>query len=205
MTPSEQPPHGKNKWSLTRDAFEKLLKAFSQDRDEAAVRHEILRRKLVRFFEWRGIGHADELTDETLNRVARRIEEGQIIDNLTSYAYGVARLRYMEAMKERENAPEPIDETLINTLCDKAEETVETDPDPRMLCLDRCLNSLPPENRNLIMTYYEEDKRAKIELRQELADSLHIPMNALRIRAHRIRVHLEKCIIMCLQTPATAK
>ena len=49
--------------------------------------------------------------------------------------------------------------------------------------------------------YYQEERRAKIELRQELADSLQIPLNALRIRAHRIRARLEQCITQCMETP----
>jgi len=67
------------------------------------------------------------------------------------------------------------------------------------------LDSLPKENRKLIIDYYQEERRVKIELRQELADKLNIPLNALRIRAHRIRVGLEKCITNCLQVSAQTK
>ncbi len=199
---SERTPHAKAKWSLTQDAFEKLLNSFSQDRDEAGAQYEIIRRKLVRFFEWRAIEAADERADETINRVARRIAEGQIIDNLRSYFYGVARMVFMETLKEREHAPVTFEDALPNL---HQEVTQEPEPDPRVVCFDRCLDSLPPESRNLIMTYYEEERRAKIELRQELAERLQIPLNALRIRAHRIRVNLERCITTCLQAQATAK
>jgi RNA polymerase sigma factor (sigma-70 family) len=199
---SETSARAKTKWVLTQDAFEKLLNSFSPDRDEAAVQYEQMRRKLVRFFEWRGIGPADELADETINRVARRIDEGQTIDNLKSYFYGVARMVYMEALRDREHAPVAIEEALHDL---RDEITEENEPDPRVVCFDRCMDSLPPQNRYLIEKYYEEEKRAKIELRQDLADRLEIPMNALRIRAHRIRVNLEKCITTCLQAPAVAK
>lgn len=191
-------------WALTPDAFEKLLDSFSQDRNEAGAQYEIIRRKLVRFFEWRAIGSADEHADETINRVARRLHEGQTIDNLRSYFYGVARMVLMEALRDREQAPVAIDDVLV-VLRQKASEVTEHELDPRIVCFDRCLDSLPPKSRTLIVTYYEEEKRAKIELRQELADRLQIPMNALRIRAHRIRMNLEKCIMTCLQTPAPAK
>jgi DNA-directed RNA polymerase specialized sigma24 family protein len=199
---SETSARAKTKWVLTHDAFEKLLNAFSPDRDEAAAQYELMRCKLVRFFEWRGIEAAEEHADETINRVARRIDEGQTIDNLTSYFYGVARMVFMEALRDRAHTPIAIEDAFAEL---RGEIIIEIDPDPRIVCFERCLDSLPPENRDLIVGYYEEERRAKIELRQELADRLQIPMNALRIRAHRIRVKLEKCITTCLHEPAGAK
>ena len=189
----------KARWTLTPDAFEKLLDAFSKDREEAGVRYELVRRKLVRFFEWRNVEPADYYADETINRVARRIAEGQVIENINSYFYGVARMVYMEALKEQEHGAVPLDEA-PQSLQQKTPEPI--DPEPRVLCFDRCLDLLPADNRRLIVGYYQEERRAKIELRQELADSLHIPLNALRIRAHRIRVRLEQCITQCLKASA---
>lgn len=199
---SETSARAKAKWALTQDAFEKLLNSFSPDRDEAAAQYEVMRRRLVRFFEWRGVDAADDHADETINRVARRIAEGQTIDSLKSYFYGVARMVYMEALRDQEHAPVALEEAIHDM---RQEITAEIEPDPRVTCFDRCLESLPPQNRYLIVNYYEEEKRAKIELRQDLADRLQIPMNALRIRAHRIRVNLEKCITTCLQAPTGAK
>lgn len=199
---SQQTSRPKTRWSLTPAAFEKLLDALSPDRDEAGVQYEIVRRKLTRFFEWRKVELADEYTDETMNRVARRIEEGQVIDNLNSYFYGVARMVYLEALKEQERVVVSLNDA-PQTLHQKAPEPAESEP--RVLCFDHCLDSLPPENRKLIVDYYQEERRAKIELRQELADSLQIPLNALRIRAHRIRVRLEQCITQCMKTPVSVK
>ena len=161
-----------------------------------------MRRKLIRYFEWRSIEPADEYADETINRVARRIDEGQQIENLTGYFYGVARMVYKEALKERDRAPVSIDDA-PQTVRERIPEQVV--PDVRVICLDRCLESLPADNGRLIIDYYQEERRAKIELRQELADSLHIPLNALRIRAHRIRLSLERCITNCLQEVSSAK
>ena len=201
----EQSAHSqrqKTKWSLTPEAFEKLLNAFSADRDEAGVQYEIMRRKLVRFFEWRKVESADEYADETINRVARRIEEGEVIENLNGYFYGVARMVYLEALKEQERAAVSIDDD-PHIRDKKAPEPTESEP--RVVCFDQCLDSLPADNRRLIVNYYQEERRAKIELRQELADSLQIPLNALRIRAHRIRMRLEQCITQCMETPVSVK
>jgi RNA polymerase sigma factor (sigma-70 family) len=187
---------------LTQAAFDKLLNAFSVDRDQAGAEYEKTRRKLVRFFEWRAIGSADDYADETFNRVARRIDEGQQIDNLLGYTFEVARLVFMEALKQQARAPVPLPDE-PDRLRENAPAVIE--PDERLICLDGCLDSLTPDNRKLIVDYYQEERRAKIELRQELADRFQIPLNALRIRAHRIRMSLEKCITNCLEAAATAK
>jgi DNA-directed RNA polymerase specialized sigma24 family protein len=188
------------KWSLTREAFDNLLTAFSTDRNEAATEYERIRVKLIRFFEWRACDSPEERTDQTINRVARKIHEGQPIDNLIGFFYGVARLVFMESLKERERAPLPLE--TIETI--RLDESLEDDegPELRLRCLDRCLEKLAPESRSLILEYYQEEKRLKIEIRKQLADRLRIPLNALRIRAHRIRTDLEKCVTGCLEQPS---
>ncbi len=79
---------------------------------------------------------------------------------------------------------------------DDAEESGEADYE----CLDRCLQQLRPDERTLILSYYHEDKQAKIEHRKVLAQEMNIDVNALRVRVYRIRVRLEKCIEACLET-----
>jgi len=187
-----------SEWSLTQEAFEKLLAAFSRDRDTAARQYEALRTKLIRFFEWRAVGLADDLADETFNRVTRRIDQGRQIDNVVAYAYRVAYLVFLEALKE----PELIDidqETVHPSMVEPQFE--DTEHEPRQICFDRCLEGLTSENRNIILSYYEEERRAKIQLRKNLADQLKISLDALRIRAHRIRKGLEECIKSCMRQP----
>jgi len=182
---------------LSQQAFDKLLNRFSTNREAAGIEYETTRQKLVRFFLSRSIDLADVYADETINRVARRIDEGQDIDNLRGYFYGVAQLVFKEILKDKDRAAVPIEDAPPQRLAQKAPE--QKDPDLRLMCFDRCLESLAPESRQLILEYYEEEGRAKIVRRQQLADRLRIPLNALRIRAHRIRVGLEECIQSCLQ------
>jgi DNA-directed RNA polymerase specialized sigma24 family protein len=188
-------PSGKKKWTLTAPALDKLLAELSPDREEAGSRYELLRRKLVRFFECRQTEPADEFADETINRVARRIDEGQLVDNIAAYALGVARLLCKEITKHPNQKAVQWDETQPTpaTLA-----PVTPDDEPRFNCFDACLDSLSSDSRALIMDYYQAERRAKIELRQKLADKLGIPLNALRIRAHRIRNGLKKCLDECL-------
>jgi DNA-directed RNA polymerase specialized sigma subunit, sigma24 homolog len=179
--------------ALTQQAFDRLLASFDSDRERAAEKYENLRSKLVKFFEWRACAVAAlDLADETINRVARRIDGGERIHNLSNYAYGVARMIYLERMKElkREEATR---ESLPTEVVEEPHET------ERLECFEACLKKLSDERRELIVAYYREQRRAKIELRKELAEHLGIPLNALRIRAHRIRTKLEECVVNCLQ------
>jgi DNA-directed RNA polymerase specialized sigma24 family protein len=182
-------------WVLTPEAFDKLLANFSANRDEAGIQYERIRTKLVRYFESRHVGSEDARADDTLNRVARRLDQGQQIENLTAYIYRTAYLVFLEALKEPGHAE--IDLEKAPTVNPEA-QFLDTEPERRQHCFDQCLSRLTVENRELILGYYREEGRAKIDFRKQLADGLRIPLNALRIRAHRIRVHLERCIAECL-------
>ena len=184
------------KWQLTSEAFQKLLACFSLDPEEAAREYELARRNLIRFFEWRSVPDADNWTDETINRAARRIDEGQKIENLMAYLYGIARRILKEVDRYRDRSPKPLDEVTKNI---KAKESEIIEPDARQVCFDRCLEELSGKDRDLILDYFQSEGGAKIRSRQGIADRLGIPLNALRIRVHRIRKTLENCISECLQ------
>jgi DNA-directed RNA polymerase specialized sigma24 family protein len=187
----------RSEWSLTREAFDKLLAAFSQERDEAARQYEALRKRLIRFFEWRAIPLADDRVDETLNRVARRIDQGEQVDNVVAYAYRVAYLVFLETLKE----PELVDIDQTTNPLTSAQILEDAEHEPRQHCFDLCLGGLTVDNRKIILSYYQEERGAKIQLRKNLADQLKISLDALRIRAHRIRKGLEECITSCLRQP----
>jgi DNA-directed RNA polymerase specialized sigma24 family protein len=192
----------RGEWVLTQEAFDKLLAAFSPDRDEAASQYEALRIRLIRFFEWRSLALADNRADETLNRVARRIDEGQQVVNVVAYAYRVAYLIFLEAQKEPE-----VTEIDFNKAprADDVLPFTDNEREQRQQCFDLCLERLSSDQRNLLLNYYEEERRAKIERRKTLADQLKISLDALRIRVHRIRKGLEECIMNCLGQPAPTR
>ena len=173
---------------LTKEAFDRLLVWLDQDRDKAAEKYEEIRKRLIKVFESRGCAIPDRLADETIDRVARRIQEvaGTYEGKPVLYFYGVARLVHLEFLRKRPLwLPTPYDDT--------PEETEQ-----RCECLEQCLNRLTPRNRELILNYYDDDKQTGTDPRKETAWRLGISPNALRIRAHRIRESLGKCIGACL-------
>ena len=184
------------KWIPTPQAFEKLLAAFAADPEEAARIYEHVRLKLLRYFERNGVANADHYADVTLDRVMRRIDEGEIIDNIMAFIFKVASFVRMEAWREEKQLRKAEDE--IRKTTTEIAERLDVDENPRQFCLDRCLANLPVETRMLMLDYYSEDGSAKIRLRKQLAKRLGVEMNALRIRAHRIRVNLESCVKNCI-------
>ena len=191
----DSPASLKKNWVLTQEAFDLLLATLDADREEAGRKYERVRLKLVKYFEWRGAASPDREADETINRVARRVEEGEDIYNLNAYFYGVARMVFAESLKAREREREALEHA--PAVAPPAEND-ESDEAERRACLDRCLRHLSDESRALIIEYYQEEKGRKIEHRKRLASRLGIPLNALRIRAHRIRLGLEACVRECL-------
>jgi DNA-directed RNA polymerase specialized sigma24 family protein len=188
----------KTKWSLNTVALDKLLDRFSTNRDEAGIQYELARRKVIRYFEWRCVVAAEACADETMDRVARRIDEGQKVDKLMAYIFAVARHIFQEVLREEQERPQiGLDDAPPEWLRQKPPEIV--DPDIREICFDRCLEGLGSEGRNLILGYYEGEGRAKIDHRLQLARKLKIPLNALRIRVHRLKRTLEDCIAECLK------
>ena len=184
------PTSRKSLWNLSQEAFDALLACLDSDREQAGSEYEQLRKKLLKFFEWRGSPFPEDNADETLNRVARRIQEGVEIKNLQSYLLGTARFVLQESFRRPEQGiinleqiPSPVD----NKTAD------QSDSETRLGCLEKCLRELPDESRHLISSYYEEYCSKKKE-RQQLAKQMGIPMNALRIRVHRIRIRLEQCV-----------
>jgi len=179
---------------LSREAFDHLLRALDADRDRAGEKYELLRRKLIKFFEWRGALNPQDLADQTLNIVADKLAQGERIQSFGAYCCGVGRMVLLE--KSRESSLEDALRAEARIASDATETGLG---DVRQDCLEKGLQQLPVENRELILTYYRDDKRAKIETRRALAERLGLPLNALRIRVHRIRAKLEESVRECVE------
>jgi RNA polymerase sigma factor (sigma-70 family) len=181
----------RKKKGLTEEALNILLSHLDPDRDQAGEKYEIIRYKLVKYFEWRRMPHPDEAADETVDRVARKLQEGKNITDLLAYARGVARLVCLERLKGEAKAQESLAEMAkIQPISEPEHESDER----LMQSLNKCLAMLPETQRQLIIRYYGAEEPNRMKARAEMAEGMGIPMNALRIRAHRIKQKLEDCI-----------
>ena len=163
--------------------------------DTAAGPYLEIRRNLVRLFEWRGCSTPDEYADETINRCARKIEEGEEIRDLATYAVGVARFLLLETGRDRARAARSLDDAPEpRTMPAEPEDESE----PRVECLKHCLEQLTPDNRDLILTYYHGEKGDKIRQRKGLTERFGIPPSTLRMRALLLRERLQLCAGDCI-------
>jgi DNA-directed RNA polymerase specialized sigma24 family protein len=184
----------KNDWVLTSESFDVLLTLLDpEDRERAGQKYAELRDALERFFEWRGASHPEELADETLNRVARRVEEGEPVREVQHYCLGVARLILLESFKKRAREEKSLGEfsRLEAGRGDAEDEAGE--------CLAGCLNRLTPENRELVIRYYDGEGGDKARNRRTLIERLRLPASTLRMRVLRLRQGLEECVGRCLK------
>jgi RNA polymerase sigma factor (sigma-70 family) len=199
----------KKDWGLTPEAFNKLLDWLDADRERAGQRYEELRRKLVSYFDRRKCLGSDDLTDETINRVARRITEDENIlkEEPLKYCYGRAREVFLEYLRHPSRTQRT--QSDVNDLPQAQQPAIDPQTEADLYtekcaqeqqeeCLAECLGKLPPETRKLILQYYKGEQRAKINNRRALAEQLGISLNALRIRASRLRDELEACVTECV-------
>ena len=84
--------------STDRSAFRRFLDWLDLGLDSKGEKYLEIRRRLVQYFDRKNCASPDELADETLNRVARRLaEEGEITGVTPAhYCYLVARFVFLE-------------------------------------------------------------------------------------------------------------
>ena len=196
----------KKNWSLTETSFHQFLNWLDEGVDSGGDKYLEMRRRLVAYFDRKNCNSPDELADETLNRVARRLEEEGAIDSTSPahYCYIVAKFVFLEYLRRTERSSLVIDE--VSPLSDSTlsppailEQRSEVENEEKRLnCLEQCLKGLELQNRELIIRYYQGEQRAKIENRRAIAVAAGISMNALGIRVCRIRDKLEACVCRCL-------
>ncbi len=190
-------------WSPTEGSLRQFLNWLDEGNDSAGERYLEMRRRLVSYFDRKNCDHPDDLADETLNRVMRRLEEEGSIDDTppARYCYIVAKFVFLEELrrpKRCESDFERMDHLRSAVPTPQGGHASELALQEQMLeSLDCCLKKLDPQDRELILNYYQGEQRAKIDARREIASRLGLTMNALSIRACRIRSRLEACLQNC--------
>ena len=192
---------------LTPEAFDRLLGALDADRDRAGAIYERIRHKLMSLFRWRGCRSPEELADRTIDRVARRLGGGVELRVADPYLYfhGVALNVLREHWREPDREHDVLDDSsrAQAAIPDSESELQHLEAraaaEQRLECLTRCVRHLSAESRRLIEAYHCGSTEARIGTRKALADELGIPLNALRIRAYRIRASLQGCVQTCLR------
>ena len=194
---------------VTQAAFDRLLQLLDNDRQQAGLKYEAVRGKLTNFFRWRGCSQPEDYVDRTIDRVARKLAEGAEVQTRDPYLYfhGVAVNVLREHWKQVDrNRMTSLDELPVsqspaeNPIAKEQDDEAQSEKEVRLECLDDCIAGLPRQQLEILTRYHQDRGGTKMAQRNELALSLNIPMNALRIRVFRVRADLERCIEKCMKS-----
>jgi len=185
---------------LSRAQFEGLLQLLDPDRERAGVRYEQLRRKLIKFFECNACFNPEDLVDETLNRVAQRLDSVNIMD-VIAFSWGVARNVAQEARKRTLKTVRiselPLGEESLPGARDAANDIQKNlESTKKFQCLRVCMRRLDSRDRNLFLAYYNA-VADRPEYRLRLAETAGMTIGALRVKVNRLRDSLETCVKRC--------
>ena len=180
--------------ALSPESFELLMNWLHPDRKEAGREYQRIRTLLIKKFQSQGYASADTLADATIDRTAQKLTPEMVAEwvgeHKEKYFYRVA---YYILLEERDKGVPEVQMPEEFEFPNPDKEDLE----PESYCLEKCLEKLSTTDRDLIERYYFEEKAKKN--RAELARELNIDLPTLRVRAHRIRQGLRKCIEKCLQ------
>jgi len=170
--------------SVGQTQFGELLDWLDPDPETAAKQYESIRRRLILAFASRRCLFAEDLADETIDRVVRKvphIREGYQ-GSPVAYFLGVARKVYMEHIR------------VISTKRLARPPALEQPEEPSILMerLEASLSQLPPKDQDIVLRYFQADGPSKLIQRKRLASELGIRPAALRLRVHRIVSRLRR-------------
>jgi len=181
---------------LTRQRFELLLSHLAADPEagpeDKGARYEMLRGRLVLFFSRRRAPLPEDCADEVLNRLARRLEEGELIGRVEGYALGIARHVALEqyARSNRESAAAEAFHWNVS----HQTHTTDEDEGIRLERMEQCLELLPRSDQELLTKYCLAEGTGKIATRRRLADVYGVTPAALRKRIFLLRGMIQRCI-----------
>jgi len=183
-----------NRSNLSQGDFDRLLNWFGPDRDISAEKYLGTHERLTRWFHFKGCDCPEDLADEVMDRVAKKLPCPN--PDHIAVLLGFARYVFLEYLRKRED--------LVSEERDWGEDTSGMDQaatkEMRARCLDRCLGRLGDGDRQLILEYHEYEPGAKIKYRKAMAQARHTTLNALRLKACRVKSVVTDCVKDCFQS-----
>ncbi|MBP6820993.1 MAG: hypothetical protein KA368_05590 [Acidobacteria bacterium] len=174
-----------------------LLDYLSAHCEDAGERYEALRRSVMRYLEQRAVFASDELADEILDRVARRIEMGEEVREIGGYCLGVARNVYLEWQRNPRNNHLPIEE--LDRYPVPEAQTDEAWDSSQLICMQKCLQSVADGKQELLREYFRGQGGERTKRREVIAGQLGINQAALYNRVSRLVERLRQCKDNCLR------
>ncbi|HUL72951.1 MAG TPA: hypothetical protein VLT86_07605 [Vicinamibacterales bacterium] len=197
-------------WTPDEAAYTKLLTFLDADPQRAAPKFDEVSRRLLKLFAWRDCAPPETYARRTIDRVAKRLSEGndRHVSEPFQYFYGIA----MNVIKEAGPPPSLADPAPASSDAtaptDASAPAVPPAPNPEVVaaarkkldCVQTCLGELLPKHRALLLDYHRS--AMNLDTYDALAQTQGIPFNALRLRVHRLRGSVERSVTRCLARPA---
>jgi hypothetical protein len=204
--------------SLSPQDFDRFLYWLEPNRETSAQKYQEIHQKLTRYFYFKGCKCPEDLTDETVDRVAIRV----LRESLPAFSnghlklfYGFAKNVYLEYLKyvgrfesfEPGSVEAPGGTEGAGWLLAILEDTNSGDAsaEQQHRCLDRCLKRIAAADRELLLHYYNYARGEKALHRKAIAREWHITLNALRIRICRLQSKVGYCVKQCLGSEGLAQ
>jgi hypothetical protein len=190
-------------WATTKEAFDRLLRWLDPDQEQASIKYGRIHTALTAIFRRHGIADAESLADRTVERIVRKVPklERTYVGDPQRYFAGVAKKICQEhtRLSEASRKAQAWYGRSIGPTGPPPDLTQDIDESKEHKCFYECLQSLKPDDHDLLLAYYQEEKGEKIRGRKELAESFKITAGNLRVRRHRIYASLVKCIDKCMK------
>lgn len=169
--------------SSAQTDYDKLSKILEPASPSLEAGFQLCRRKLIKFFSWRRCDDPANLADETIFRVLKNVNQGQVIspENPYRYVYAIALNVYRENRRRIEKHP---------SVSFEEESMLAPAPNRDHGCHEFCMEQLSNEKLELLNQYY-------LLNRDELTQQRKLTVNALRLRIHRIKQELRNCHEEC--------
>jgi hypothetical protein len=156
-----------------------------------AAEHRRIRSMLIMFFLRRGSCNPEDSADDTITRAIEQIRAdkrfGRVAE-LDYYLLGIAR----NVLREYRDRPAiPVAASPLTVSSDEKEA--------REHCIERCLERLNQQDKELIVGYTSITGPDKNLLRTRLAAERNWTITALRLKVFRIRESLRRCLSQCMR------
>ena len=172
------------------EGFEEFLKLLSNGSDPDGRCYERLHQKLTGFFSMKGLSDPASCADETIDRAILKIRSGAVVPDIERYCFGIARNLCKEKLRllRRET-------TAFHNFLDDLSRSSAEQVERIYQLLKPCFEELNGDEQLLLVSYCREQQdQSRAEHRRQLAETLKIPVQNLRVRVNRLRKALDECV-----------
>jgi RNA polymerase sigma-70 factor (ECF subfamily) len=135
-----------------------------------------------------GVDEASDVLQETNFKLCREAAQYDPLQPFLRWAYTFAKFEVLAAVKRRRRSKLVLDEATVELLAAEYEQA-ELVADKRLAALEKCLQRLSQNQRDLLAARYEHGQSL-----QEISEKLAMSDNSLAAMFYRLRKMLADCI-----------